>query len=68
MQRATRSERERFRERYNSAEEVIDNFKDDLTSDEAKEVERKLRDLGLPALRDIEPQFKKQVENLGMSY
>ena len=38
VQRATESERERFRN-YESAEKVYQMYRDDLTSDEAKEVD-----------------------------
>jgi hypothetical protein len=34
VQRATRSERERYRN-YSSAQDLYDNYQDDLTSDEA---------------------------------
>ncbi len=68
VQRATRSEVDRYRHRYTSARDVIDNYKDDLTSEPAKEVDRELNDLGLPTLRDIEPQFRKKVEELGFDY
>ncbi len=68
VQRATRSEVDRYRHRYSSAQDVIDNYKDDLTSEPAKEVDRELNALGLPTLRDIEPEFRKKVEELGFDY
>ncbi len=68
VQRATRSEIDRYRNQYTSAEDVIRNYKDDLTSEPAKAVDRELNDLGLPTLRDIEPQFRKKVEELGFDY
>lgn len=60
VQAATRRTQERYRKEYTSAREVCEMFRSDLTSDEAKEVERDLRYLDLPTLRDIE----ERVENL----
>ncbi len=68
VQRATRSEIERYRHEYTSAQDVIRNYKDDLTSEPAREIDRELDQLGLPTLRDIEPQFRKKVEELGFDY
>ncbi len=68
VQRATRSEIERYRKEYSSAQQVIQMYKDDLTSEPAQEVDRELNDLGLPTLRDIEPEFRRKVEQLGFDY
>jgi len=68
VQRATRSEIDRYRHEYTSAQDVIQNYKDDLTSEPAKKVDRELNDLGLPTLRDIEPEFRRKVEDLGFDY
>ncbi len=68
VQRATRSEIDRYRRQYTSARDVIDNYKDDLTSEPAKKIDRELDALGLPTLRDIEPDFRRKVEELGFDY
>ncbi len=68
VQRATRSEIDRYRNDYSSAQQVIQMYKDDLTSEPAKEIDRELDQLGLPTLRDIEPEFRKKVEELGFEY
>ncbi len=68
VQRATRSELDRYRHEYSSASDVIRNYKDDLTSEPAKKIDRELDALGLPTLRDIEPEFKRKVEELGFDY
>ncbi len=68
VQRATRSEVDRYRKEYSSAQQVIQMYKDDLTSEPAKEIDRELDQLGLPTLRDIEPQFRKKVQELGFDY
>ena len=68
VQRATRSEIDRYRHEYTSSQDVIQNYKDDLTSEPAKKVDRELNDLGLPTLRDIEPEFRRKVEDLGFDY
>lgn len=52
VQRATESERERFR-RYDSAEKMVQMYRDDRSSDAAQKVHRRLRDLGLPTLPDV---------------
>ncbi len=68
VQRATRSELDRYRNEYSSASDVIRNYKDDLTSEPAQKIDRELDSLGLPTLRDIEPDFKRKVEDLGFDY
>lgn len=65
VQRATRSERERYRN-YSSAQELYRNFHDDLTSDEAKEVNRELDALDLPKLADFEQEFDRRAEDVGV--
>lgn len=59
VQRATRDEKKRY-EHYESAQKVIDMFKDDLRSENAKPVNSKLKRLGLPALPDVEEEFLKR--------
>lgn len=66
VQRATESERDRFRG-YDSAEEVYEMFRDDLTSDEADEVNRELRDLGLLTLHDVRGDFERLADEVGAS-
>lgn len=66
VQRATRGERERYHEQYDSAEEVRDNFRDDLNSGPAKEVHRELRDLGLPTLNDVSDDFDRLCREVGV--
>lgn len=66
VQGATRREQHRYREEYTSARDVCDNFQDDLTSDEAREVERDLRALNLPVLRDVEGKFNDMCRDLGV--
>ncbi len=68
VQRATRSELDRYRHDYSSASDVIRNFKDDLTSEPAQKIDRELDALGLPTLRDIEGEFRRKVEDLGFDY
>jgi hypothetical protein len=63
VQRATKSERERYH-RYGSADEVIRMFKDDLNSEPAKKVHRKLSELGLPTLNDLRAEFEALAERL----
>ena len=66
VQRATEDERERFRA-YGSASEVVRMFKDDLSSEPAKDVHRDLRDLGLPTLDDVRDDFEDLARRLKVS-
>jgi hypothetical protein len=65
VQKATRAEIERYRN-YGSAEEVVTNFKRDLTSDAAKKVHRELKSLHLPTLADIRDEFEEKANELGV--
>jgi hypothetical protein len=65
VQRATRSERERFHH-YGSAEEVVRMFKDDLDSEPAKKIHRELQRLGLPTLNDLRDDFLGLAKQLGV--
>ena len=64
VQEATRAERERFRN-YDSAQQVVDMFHDDLSSEPAKKIHRELRDLDLPTLNDIRAEFDDLARELG---
>lgn len=59
VQDRTRSEKERYH-KYGSAEEVIRMYKDDLNSENAKPVNSKLRELGLPRLADVREEFERK--------
>ena len=65
VQRATRSEQDRFHE-YSTAEEVYRMFKDDLSSDAARKVHAQLQDLELPTIRDIRRDFENLADQLGV--
>lgn len=65
VQRATRSEVERYRG-YGSAQEVVTNFHRDLHSEPAKKVHRELAGLGLPTLDDVREEFEKLAGDLGL--
>lgn len=59
VQRTTKREKERFW-RYDTPEEVRENFLNDLSSEAAVEVQEELKELDLPRL----PQFKKEFLDL----
>lgn len=59
VQDRTRSEKERY-ENYGSADEVVRMYKDDLNSENAKPVNAKLKELGLPRLVDVRDEFEKR--------
>ncbi len=62
-----RAERQRFREEYDSAEELRDAFHDDITSEEGQELDREAHLLGLPSLTDAEQEFEELCKKLGIS-
>jgi DNA-binding transcriptional regulator LsrR (DeoR family) len=66
VQEATRSEIARYRG-YGSAQEVVTNFKRDLTSSAAKKVHGELERLKLPTLHDVREEFKEQAQSLGVN-
>lgn len=51
VQRAAESEVKRF-QGYESAEKVVDMYRDDLSSSRAKEIRSELRHLGLPTINE----------------
>lgn len=65
VQEATRSEIERFRG-YDSAKEVVVNFRRDLDSDPAKKVHADLKALDLPTLNEIRDEFEHKASELGI--
>ncbi|WP_274423169.1 hypothetical protein [Chelativorans sp. YIM 93263] len=65
VQDATRAERERFHD-YDSAKEVYQMYEDDLTSEPAQEINRKLRDLDLPTLKDVRGEFEELAQEMGV--
>lgn len=58
MQGRTRTEQDRYHH-YESAEKVIQMYKDDLSSAKAREVNAKLKRLNLPILADVKDEFLK---------
>ncbi|MDW6023610.1 hypothetical protein SAZ10_17820 [Mesorhizobium sp. BAC0120] len=66
VQNATQSEIERYRG-YDSAKEVVVNFRRDLDSSAAKKVHSELHQLNLPTVRDIREEFEKKVASLHVS-
>jgi hypothetical protein len=59
VQDRTRTERERYHH-YGTAQEVVNMFKDDLHSENAKPVNARLKKLGLPRLEDVRDEFEKK--------
>src|SRR4051794_32629900 len=58
VQDRTKSEKDRFHH-YSSAQEVIDNYKNDLHSSTAKRVNSELQQLNLPTLPSVKDEFLK---------
>jgi hypothetical protein len=65
VQETTRSTQRSYHE-YGSAEKVREMFRDDLSSDAAQKVHRRLKDLGLPTLGDVKPEFEELADQLGV--
>lgn len=65
VQKATRTEVERYRS-YGSAKEVVVNFKRDLDSEPARKVHAELKVLGLPTVNDIRDEFESMAKELGV--
>ncbi|MDQ4044737.1 MAG: hypothetical protein M3173_04715 [Chloroflexota bacterium] len=65
LQKTTQSTKESYHE-YGSAEKVREMFRDDLSSDAAQKVHKQLRDLGLPTLQDVKPEFEKLADEVGV--
>ncbi len=58
VKRRTEEEKARFHG-YDSAERIVAMYKDDLTSEVARPVNAHLKDLNLPTLADVKPDFLK---------
>lgn len=65
LQDTTRSTQKSYHD-YGSASKVREMFRDDLNSDAARKVHDQLRDLDLPTLPDIESEFERLAEELGV--
>lgn len=65
VQKTTKSTKESYHE-YGSAEKVREMFRDDLSSDAARDVQRQLKDLGLPTLQDVKGEFERKADELGV--
>jgi uncharacterized protein (UPF0305 family) len=64
VQETTRSTQESYHKRYTTTEDVVKNFRSDLSSEPAKKVHGELRSLGLPTLPDIKDEFNRLVDEL----
>lgn len=68
VQETTRKTQQSYHEKYKTARDVRDNFRDDLSSEAAKKVHRQLHDLGLPTLNDIKDEFEKLADEVGVGH
>lgn len=66
VKRSTRSEKDRYENRYRTASEVRSRYLDDLNSKPAQRVNRELKELDLPRLPDIKDQFLRLCDQLGV--
>ena len=58
VQKRTRTEQDRYHH-YPSAEKVVEMYKSDLSSENARKVNAELKRLGLPILADVKDEFEK---------
>jgi hypothetical protein len=58
VQRRTATEKDRYHH-YDSAEKVVQMYKDDLSSEHARPVNKKVKELNLPILADVKDEFLK---------
>ena len=58
IKKSTEAEKARFHG-YDSSERIVAMYKDDLSSENAKPVNARLQDLGLPRLVDVREKFLK---------
>jgi hypothetical protein len=65
VQAATKAEIDRYRH-YESAAEVVTNFRRDLNSSAAKKIQAQLRKLRLPTVEDIRREFEAKAHQLGI--
>ncbi len=68
VQATTRNTQRSYHEKYTSAQDVYDNFRDDLHSEAAKKVHSELRALGLPTLNEIQEEFEQLAGELGVGH
>lgn len=57
VQSTTRSTKKRYHKNYKTAEDVKQNFESDLNSSAANQIDKELKDLGLPTLPGIHQEF-----------
>ena len=67
VQSTTKSTQKRYHNKYDSPQEIYNNFKNDLSSASAQAVHQQLQQLGLPTLKDIRSDFEKLANDLGVS-
>lgn len=65
VQETTRSTKQSYHE-YGSADKVRQMFRDDLSSDSARKVQRQIGSLGLPTLQDVKDEFERVADEVGV--
>jgi hypothetical protein len=66
LQQTTRRTKQRYHEFYKTAQEVRDNYRDDLSSSAAEKAQRQSRTLHMPTLDDIKDDFERLADRLGV--
>jgi hypothetical protein len=59
------AEQQRYGKRYSPTEEVRENSRDGVTSEYAKAVQHKLKELDLPTLNDVKDEFERLCKSSG---
>ncbi|MEX2591600.1 MAG: hypothetical protein WD426_02415 [Anditalea sp.] len=65
VKRSTEKEKERFHN-YNTAEDIKENYRRDLSSEPAKKVHAELKYLDLPRLPDLKDEFFQLCDDLNV--
>jgi hypothetical protein len=62
VQQKTEQEKQRFHS-YSSAREIVAMYKDDMSSEHARPINARLRELNLPILADVKDEFLKLADD-----
>jgi hypothetical protein len=66
VQDKTKKDKERFEKEYTSADDVKENYLNDVSSEPAQKVDRKLKELDLPSLPKYKDEFEELCDRLGV--
>ena len=68
VQDTMRTTYRRYHEKYISADEVADNFKNDLSSGVSQHIQAEVKQLGLPTFDDVKDEMFRLEDRLGAGH